>query len=413
MNVLTLREFERRQLRGVDPALFEHAKKRLGEFVYVSYELGGVEIGAKHHVGYIPIHSELMLEVVPKFIGGEWDFFYLLERAGASPKVFTDDRTTMTRERGMAERPAEFIVREFLRQLVVLRRDGIYRKSVERVEARGGVKGKINLTDTIRLFHSRCLPHRLQCSFFDATADIPENRAIKLAIQRIIDTPGIPGDARRELRNYHRLFQALTPRPREDVCALVRRSLQRLDIPDTRHYYRNLLGLCLFILESSTIAFREGEEVTLCAFTMNMDDIFERFVLASAQAGLASLGFEVFKADKSVNKKQLFLNVEEPLITPDVVVRRGKTRFVFDAKYINRLPNADEFYQILAYTMAYDCKIGALALPHVGPCAPIEYRTASQLIIVYFVDLNDPVKAEADIGTWLRSLLSQHVTGAA
>lgn len=400
-------------MAGADPALFEYAKKRLGEYIYVSYELGGVEIGAKHHVGYIPIHPELMLEVVPKFIGGEWDFFYLLERAGASPKVFADARTTITRQRGMAEKPAEFIVREFLRQLAVLRRDGIYRRSLERVEARGGLKGKINLTDTIRLFHSRSLPHRLQCSFFDATANIPENLAIKLAIERILDTPGIPRDARRELRDYHRLFQAITPRPREDVCALIRRSLQRREIPDTRHYYRNLVGLCLFILESSTIAFREGEEVILCAFTMNMDDIFERFVLASAQAGLAGQGFEVFKADKAANKKQLFLNVEEPLITPDVVVRRGGTRFIVDAKYINRLPSADEFYQILAYTISYGCNIGALALPHVGPRAPVEYRTDNQRIIVYFVDLNDPVQAEADIGSWLGSLLALATTGAA
>ena len=92
---------------------------------------------------------------------------------------------------------------------------------------------------------------------------------------------------------------------------------------------------------------------------MNMDDIFERFVLVSAQTGLAAQGFEVFKADKTTNKQQLFQNCEEPLITPDVVVRRGTgTRFIIDAKYINRLPNADEFYQILAYTLSYGCDIG-------------------------------------------------------
>jgi 5-methylcytosine-specific restriction endonuclease McrBC regulatory subunit McrC len=253
----------------------------------------------------------------------------------------------------------------------------------------------------------------LQCSFFDATPDIPENRAIKLAIERILDTPGIPRDARRELREYHRMFQAITPEPREEVCALIRRSLLRREIPDTRHYYRNLVGLCLFILESSTIAFREGEEVTLCAFTMNMDDIFERFVLASAKAGLAGHSFEVIKADKSTNKKQLFLNSEEPLITPDVVVRRSDTWLIIDAKYINRLPSADEFYQILAYTISYGCDIGALVLPHVGPRAQVEYRTDKQRIIVYFMDLNNPLQAEADLGTWVRTLLMQPGAGAA
>jgi hypothetical protein len=73
------------------------------------------------------------------------------------------------------------------------------------------------------------------------------------------------------------------------VCALIRRSLQRREIPDTRHYYRNLVGLCLFILESSTITFREGEEMTLCAFTMNMDDSDATFFTAWATQRLTSV----------------------------------------------------------------------------------------------------------------------------
>ncbi len=402
MNTITLKEFERRPLPGVDPALFEHARTRMGEYVYVNYVMAGVEIGAKHHVGYIPVHPDLMLQVVPKFVGCEWDFFYLLEKSGSSPKVFGDARTTMTREVGLAERPPEFMGRELVRLLAILRRDGVYRKSVPRTETRSAVKGKILMTDTIRLLHSRSQPHRLHCSFFDATDDIPENRAIRLAVERLIDTPGLARDLRRQLREYHRLFQGINPRPREDVCEAVRRTLRRGEIPDTRDYYRSLLSLCLFILESSTITFREGESVTLCAFTLNMDDIFERFVLAGVKSSLP--GLEVFKADKSANKKPLFLNSEEPLVTPDVVIRKaGTTRFIIDAKYINRLPNADEFYQILAYTVCYGCEAGALFLPSVGPRLPIEYKTASQRIYVYFVNLNDPVQAEADIGSWIRS----------
>ncbi len=404
MNTITLKEFERRLLPGVDPSLFEHARTRMGELVYVNYVMGGVEIGAKHHVGYVPIHPDLMIQVVPKFVGCEWDFFYLLERTGASPKVFEDVRTTMTREPGLAERPAEFIAREFLRLLAVVRREGIYRKSVERVEPRNAVKGKILVTDTVRLFHSRSQPYRLQCFYFDATIDIPENRAIRLSIERLIDPPGLPKDMRKQLREYYRLFQAINLPPREDVCERIQRVLRRREIPDSRDYYRGLLSLCLFILESSTIVFREGEEVSLCAFSMNMDDIFERFVLTCVKASLP--GLEVFKADKAVNKMSLFLNSEEPLITPDVVIRqKGATKFIIDAKYVNRLPSADEFYQIIAYTVCYGCPLGSLFLPSLGPRAPIEYRIAGQRIFVYFVDLNDPVQAEADIGTWISPLV--------
>jgi 5-methylcytosine-specific restriction endonuclease McrBC regulatory subunit McrC len=406
MNVLSLREFERRMLPGADPSLFENARTRLAELVYVSYEMGGVEVGAKHHVGYIPVHTSLMLKVIPKFVGSEWDFFYLLERAGASPKVFADARTKMTREPGLADRPAEFIIRELLRLLAVLRRDGLYRKSAERVEPRPGVKGKILLTETIRLFYSRSQPQRLQCAYFDATADIPENCAIKLAIERLIETPGLPRDIRRQLREYHRIFQVINPRPREDVCAFIRKTLERGKIPDSRDYYRSLLSLCLFILESSTIAFREGEDITLCAFAMDMEEVFEKFVYACVRNSLAGSGVEVFKADKSVNRKTLFSNADEPLITPDIVIRNGSaTRFVLDAKYVNRLPNADEFYQILAYTVSYGCPLGALVLPSNGPRAPIEYRTAGQRVFVYFMNLNDPVQGEMDIGAWIRPRL--------
>lgn len=403
MNVLSLREFERLMLPGADPSLFEHARTRLAELAHVSYQMDGVEVGAKHHVGYIPIHAGLMLQVVPKFVGCEWDFFYLLERAGASPKVFADARTKMTRERGLADRTAEFVIRELLRLLEALRREGLYRRATERIESRLGVKGKILLTDSIRLFYSRSQPYRLKCAYFDVTADNPENHAIRLVIERLIETPGLPRDIRRQLREYRRMFQAINPRPREDVCALVRKTLQRGHIPDSRDYYRSLLSLCLFILERSTVVFREGEEVTLCAFAMNMEDVFEKFVLACFRNSLAGCDVQVFKADKSVNKKALFSNTDEPLITPDIVIRRGSTtRFVIDAKYVNRLPNVEEFYQILAYTVSYGCSLGALVLPSIGPRAPIEYRTAGQCVFVYFLDLNDPVQGEIDIGAWIR-----------
>ncbi len=35
--------------------------------------------------------------------------------------------------------------------------------------------------------------------------------------------------------------------------------------------------------------------------------------------------------------------------------------------------------------------MGALFLPSLGPRPPIEYRTATQRIFVYFMDLNDLV----------------------
>jgi hypothetical protein len=88
-----------------------------------------------------------------------------------------------------------------------------------------------------------------------------------------------------------------------------------------------------------------------------------------------------------------------------VIRKAGATRFVIDAKYVNRLPNADEFYQSLAYTVCYGCPMGALFLPSLGPRAPIEYKTASQRIFVYFVDLNDPVQAEAAVAAWIGPLV--------
>jgi hypothetical protein len=70
---------------------------------------------------------------------------------------------------------------------------------------------------------------------------------------------------------------------------------------------------------------------------------------------------------------------------------------------IGRLPNADEFYQILAYTVRYGCMLEALFLPGLGPRASIECNADLQRIIVYFADLNDSVQAEPDVAVWIGS----------
>lgn len=401
MQIVQLQEFGRYKITGIDPYPFEDARRRLGDMVGVQYDLDGVHLSAKHYVGYIPVTDNLLLEVKPKFVGNNWDLFYLLSRAKITQQAFPVLQT-MTRERSIAGRPSEYLLRSFIQSLEDIQRFGLLRRSVLQNEVRTSVRGKVLTGQTLRSLWSTNRRWELACEYYDTTVDIPENRALKQCIEMSLDLPEVPRDIRRQLKQQWRLFETIPLRPKENLVDKIRECLAAERIPDSRGYYSLSLSLCLFILENSTVVFREGEQVTLTAFAINMNSLFERYVLEILRESLRDPDVSIFKGDKSQNKHPLFLDNVEPLITPDVVIKvHGTVQFVGDVKYINRKPNVDELYQILAYAESYQCPV-ALILPSVGNVETNQLRTRNHTVSIYYINLDDPVSAERMFTTWIR-----------
>src|SRR6476620_800571 len=135
MQVVQLQEFGRYKISGSTPHLFEAVRRRLGDMIGVQYDLDGVQLSAKHYVGYIPVTDNLLLEVKPKFVGNNWDLFYLLSRAKVTQQSFPVLQT-MTRENSLAGQPSEYLLRSFVQSLENIQRFGLLRRSVPQNEVR-------------------------------------------------------------------------------------------------------------------------------------------------------------------------------------------------------------------------------------------------------------------------------------
>ena len=382
-------------------------RRRLKNLAEVVYDLDGVRLRAKSHVGYIPVDEDLQLVVMPKIENFE-DFFYVLERAGMTPKVWMDYTVFAGLDESERQNAPLFLVRMLLHKLRLLKRDGFYRKALPRSEARAIVKGKIELTNTVRQCLMRGKPHQVYCAYFDPTVDTIENRFIKYTIWRLIHS-GLPKPIKRELRAFWRIFASIPFDRTERYLAEIERIIRRRRLPSSRSYYIDILSLCFLIIENSTVVVKAGEDVRLSAFAIKMDNMFERYI--------RNILFEALHPDFSVldgnkERQQLFTDADKPSITPDIMICAAlKCLVVADTKYKEKdLPSVDDWYQAISYALALDVPTGVLIYSANTSKPPQAFQIGDKTMWVYYFPLQQPKEQEAKLVQFLRQRAEESLT---
>lgn len=399
MNRVVLKEWNSSDPLPIEKNDIPTLRRRLKGLAEVIYDFDGVKLKAKSHIGYIPIAEDLQLVVMPKIDSLE-DLFYVLERAGMTPKVWMDYTVFAELDDSERQDAPLFLVRMLLRKLRLLRRDGFYRKALLRSEVRATIKGKIEQTNTVRQCLVRGRPHQVHCAYFDPSVDIVENRFIKYTIWRLIRS-GMPKDIRRELQEFWRIFASIPFEPNECYLAEVEGIIRRRKLPSSRAYYLDILSLCFLIIENSTVIIKAGEDVRLSAFAINMDDLFERYI-RNVISEVLHPEFSVLDGNKQ--RRQLFVDEDKPTITPDIMVYDARVcPLVADTKYKEKdLPSADDWYQIISYALALGAPIGMLIYSADTIKPPQEFHIADKTLWVYYYPLQQPKKQEADLVEFVR-----------
>jgi len=375
-------------------------RRRLKDLAEVVYDLDGVKLKARSYVGYIPVDEDLRLIVMPKIENLE-DLFYILERAGMTPKVWMDYTVFAELDESERQDAPLFLIRVLLRKLRLLKRDGFYRKALPRYETRTAVKGKIELTNTVRQCLIRGKPYQVHCAYFDPTVDTVENRFIKYTIWRLIHS-GLPRDLKRELRAFWRIFASIPFNPTERYYLTeIERVIRRRRLPSSRSYYIDILSLCFLIIENSTVIVKAGEDVRLSAFAINMAKMFERYIRSVLSESLYP-DFRVLDGNRE--RKPLFKDSKRPSIPPDIMICSAlKCLIVADTKYKDKdLPNVDDWYQAIAYTLALDAPAGVLIYSASTPKPPQAFRIGDRTMWVYYFPLQHPKEQEAALIDFLR-----------
>ena len=213
------------------------------------------------------------------------------------------------------------LARLFERQADRALRQGVLQgyRTVE--EASLVVRGRVRETDQIRRHHGRFPP--VEIVHDEYTTDIPENRLLRTACERLLRLPGgVPADVRGRLMRLRVRLADVTPIERGNRSPTWRPT--RLNAR-----YRHALRLAELVLRGASVDHRPGD-VTVSGFLFDMAKVFEDFVTVALREALAfGSGHCVLQAGHHLDEPG------EIRVIPDLVRYGddGTPLNVVDAKY--------------------------------------------------------------------------------
>jgi 5-methylcytosine-specific restriction enzyme subunit McrC len=359
-------------------------------------EPGKWTVTATSHVGTITV-PDLQLLIRPK--ASLHNVFQMLDVA---PESFARDPFGFEADRSLLAVMAHLLARATERAIGagLLR---AYRVEEDRLLA---LRGRIDVGALIR---RPALTIPVPCRFDEYTADIPENRALKAALRRLLRVPGVPPAVRRTMSLAVARFEAVQD-ANVDPQLLDRVVYTRLN----RHY-RPALELAALILRNLTLIDRIGSD-DASAFLVDMNDLFQRWVLDRLRKHLR--GRLAVAGEPTVH---LGTKRQVPMAPDLVFYEKDELAYVADTKYkltSTGVGRSSDYYQLLAYTTAMDLDEGLLIYCQADGQAPdreVVARHSGKRLRTHAIDLaGTPDEAEAAVAAladliWTRARMGSAV----
>ena len=212
------------------------------------------------------------------------------------------------------------------------------------------LRGRLRESEQLRRHYGLPLPLEIQHDEF--TIDIPENRILRTACERMLAVPLVDAESQRMLRRLLRDFSDVTPLHRGE-------QIPGWQATRLNARYHAALRLAELVLRATSVEHESGT-VAVNGFLLDMPRLFENFVtVALREALVPAYGGRVDDQDQNH-----FDEAGQVRLRPDIVWKiRGSAVAVIDAKYKAEkptgYPNAD-LYQLLAYCTVLGLRSGHL-----------------------------------------------------
>jgi 5-methylcytosine-specific restriction enzyme subunit McrC len=201
------------------------------------------------------------------------------------------------------------------------------------------LRGRLREGEQLHRHHGLPLPLEIRHDEF--TTDIPENRILRTACERMLAVPRVDAESQRMLRRLLRDFSDVTPINRGDPAPEWQPS--RLNAR-----YHAALRLAELVLCATSVEHESGG-IAINGFLLDMPKLFEDFVTTALREALVAT-----HGGRVQGQETNYLDeAAQVVLRPDIVWKvRGSAVAVVDAKYKAEkpagYPNAD-LYQLLAY----------------------------------------------------------------
>ncbi|HET7118599.1 MAG TPA: 5-methylcytosine-specific restriction endonuclease system specificity protein McrC [Hanamia sp.] len=237
----------------------------------------------------------------------------------------------------------------------MLLKRGIDKSYIDHTEELAGIKGKIQISETLK--SNLLYKQRTICSFDDFSANIISNRILVSTIYRLTRTKGLDRQLKNELVSLQRMLLGI------DQIEITNSLFKQVRINRNNRFYGFVMNVCQIIYES-TLPSEEPGKYKFSDFTRDdnkMNQLFEGFI-----RNFYKIEQQKYKTVKKETIKWQFDNTDEesyqylPQMETDITLENDEEKIIIDAKFyreamtINynkeRIKSAN-LYQLFSYLL--------------------------------------------------------------
>ncbi len=324
------------------------------------------------YVGLIPINERLSVDVKPKF--SIKNLTYIVSIAEENFQALDFFSRVYRYEGNTSDVVFDFLIKCLITELEKLYEEGVLREYILKTESSSKIKGKIDLNSSIKKLWAQGHFHKAEINFFEMTQDNILNKLIKFTLDFCINSMSFSERNLRQLKNkltfFYSLFDDVSLPTQLHELRMVSSIIRENKIPVIRDYYHRVCKICLIILKQTGIDFeQEGNDISLNSYVLDMETIFEKYLLNSLKKKISSFKMDIQLLDGNTDgRKSLFNNPQTKnyIAKPDIIVRhQDQNLMIMDAKYKTQVKESDR-YQIITHALSYGARIAILVLPK-GP----------------------------------------------
>ena len=225
---------------------------------------------------------------------------------------------------------------------------GLYREYVAHNEDLTALRGKIDMQGTARRRLARS--RELSCEYDELSVNNLLNQILKTASMILLRHGEVQGKYRDELKKKMLFFSEV------DSIEPAQIKWSSIRFSRNNQSYRMLVSLCQLVLDGMLLTTEKGEHKLMSFLKdQNMERLYEKFILEYYRKNCPSV-----KASSPQIKWALDdgLGTLLPTMQTDIVLARGNTVLIIDAKYYThtmqeryetRKIHSDHLYQIFTY----------------------------------------------------------------
>ena len=324
----------------------------------------GVNLRALGLIGYLPLTSDIVLNLRPKFpLNNLWRMLSIADES--YDRVLPVLRSY---ERDEASPPHQLLARGFCHYLRAIVDLGLSR-GYYREPYTGFYKPKVEFGRTMARHLSRGDDLTISGDVFAYSPNLRVNSVLKSACLSFLRI--LPRDPK-WLSERRLILEALNALHRVSPVGMIAGDEKLADTAPrwVRENYRGALSVYAMLLGYTKIGFgydAQGSE--LPSFLFSLDGIFESYVRNVFRKALRDRKIAVLDGNSPKHHGRLFLDSSRYPTKPDLIFRQNKVVIgLAEVKYKQEIKEEDR-YQVLSHVLAAQCKVGVWISPAVvgGP----------------------------------------------